>query len=464
MINAQIPYSKNITVNNAPTLESLRFPDDFVFGTATSAFQVEGSTGKRDTDWDEYFKNHANSIKPEEIGPNWWTAGVAEKDISAMSALGTKTIRISLEWARIEPEKGFVEKQAIDRYHEIIDYIHSLGMIPMVTINHLTLPLWVAKRGGWENRKMPGMFAYFVELIISHFTDVFHWVTINEPNILLQAGYLTSYFPPYKTNLGSAIVARRNMLLAHKKAYAVIKHTIPSANVGLAISFRWYRPENAGFFAERWYASLVNYIDSLNFIDATADTSDFIGCNYYSGYYLDLNLKHTKLTMRRDAAGIPETILFGEIKKPGAYTSDMGWPIVADFFLDVLRAIRKRSNKPIIITENGIADYEDKYRAFYILTHLIAVWKALQEGIPIRQYIHWSTIDNIEWLYGYKKQFGLLKLNPMTGERTLRHSANLYKEIITTKKIDVNNLVGKYIPSDQRPRVWDVIALLSTSK
>ena len=239
------------------------------------------------------------------------------------------------------------------------------------------------------------------------------------------------------------------MLIAHEEAYRNLKKRIPDAKVGLSFAIRWYRPDDPKSLKENIYTRIVNYLSSLNYIDATKYTCDFIGCNFYTGYYLELSFKHLHRTMRRDAADIPETLLFGETKKPEAYVSDMGWPIVPDFFLDVIRSLFERYRKPIIITENGIADEDDNYRSFYLLTHLAAISKALEEHIPVTGYYYWSAIDNLEWLYGYDKRFGLIEVNPVSGERKIRKSAYLYKEIISSRKMMYKNLKETYLVQNQ---------------
>lgn len=441
--------------------EILVFPTNFKFGSSVAAFQVEGNSGERQTDWDEFLKANSNIVRPDEKGPEWWKRGKAEHDLTQMADLGLKVQRISFEWGRIEPEKGVINYTAIERYKEIVKHIFDIGMSPMVTLNHFTLPSWVVKEGSWEAPHIALYFERYTELMLSEFPEVTHWVTINEPNIMVVMGYFTRYFPPHKGNLKSAIKARHNMIMAHRRAYHKIKDKNPNAKAGACFAFRWDRAANSKDPLERAYTSFVNYLSELSYVDAMAKTSDFIGCNFYTGYFLNLNLLKWRVSISLTNRRLPEVLLFGEVKTPDAYESEYRWPIVPDFLLNALHVLHKNYKLPIIITENGIAESHDKFRAFYILTHLVAVWRALHEGIPIHHYFHWSSVDNTEWIEGYSKKFGLLAVDPVTGERELRKSALLYKEIASTGKIDINQMIHIYIKDDdQKEKAYQSIRML----
>lgn len=435
----------------------LPFPEKFFFGSAVSSFQVEGNSGKRHTDWDIFLQQHPDIAGPSEIGPQWWEKGKAEADIDEMSRLGMQALRLSFEWARIEPEEGEIDKESLARYREIINYLRKQHIEPIVTLNHYTLPDWIAKKGSWESAHTVEAFAKYTAVVAAEFGDITTWLTINEPGVLVESGYLLPFFPPQKSGIFSAIRAHHNMLAAHKKAYAVLKKEIPTSQVSMAFSFRWYRPENPNDILERMYAHIVNYFDSLNYVDGVKDTLDFIGCNYYAGYYLNLNFKKRKLRLHGPASHPVKTILFGEVRKPGAYMSDLGAPITPGFFLDLLQTLAKRYHKPIIITENGIADKKDVHRSFYMLTHLVSVWKAIQQGVDIGGYLAWATVDNLEWLEGYKQEFGLVHVDSTTGKRTVRKSAQLFSNIISSRGIHLDKLFSNYFAGEQRLRAEELI-------
>jgi len=441
--------------------EILVFPTNFKFGSSVAAFQVEGNSGERKTDWDIFLKNNPHIIKHNQKGPEWWKKEVAEKDLSTMAGLGLKIQRLSFEWARIEPEKGIINHDAITRYRQMITKIFQLGMSPLVTLNHYVLPEWIAKEGSWESPHIAKYFQRYVQLMVHEFPEVTHWLTLNEPNSLIIVGYATNHFPPQRNSLFAAIKASRNMIEAHKRAYHVIKNANPNSKVGVAFSFRWDRAANPNDPLERFYTNLVNYFGELWYVDAMIGTSDFIGCNFYTGYFINFNILKLKLRLSSDIHRIAKTLIFGEEERPDTYETDFGWPIVPDFLLNTLHILHHSYKLPIIITENGIADRHDKHRAFFILTHLVAVWRALHEGIPVRHYIHWSSVDNLEWAQGYGKRFGLIDVDPITGHRKLRKSAQLYKEIATTGRIDINHLVNTYVVGDeQKERANEIIRKL----
>ncbi|MGH7245804.1 MAG: glycoside hydrolase family 1 protein [Candidatus Levyibacteriota bacterium] len=440
----------------------LPFPSDFHFGTAVSAFQVEGNTGTRKSDWDEFLQKHPDIVSAKEIGPQWWEKGNAEEDIDAMAKLGMQTQRLSFEWARIEPEEGKYNTQALERYREIIDYLHAKNIQPLVTLNHYSLPDWIAKRGSWENPYIVNAFVRYVGEVAKAFPDVKTWLTINEPAVLVESGYLLPFFPPQRNGIFSAIRAHHYLLSAHKKAYKILKREIPESMVSMAFSFRWYRPENPKDLLERLYAFAVNYLDSLNYVDGVKDYIDFIGVNYYAGYYLNFNPSKMRLRIHGPESHSLKTIFFGEVKKPGAYVSDLGSPIVPGFFLELLQTLNKRYHKPIIITENGIADKKDTHRSFYLLVHVVSIWKAIQQGIDVRGYCVWATVDNLEWLEGYKEEFGLLHVDAVTGKRTLRKSAMLYSDIVTKRGIDVQRLLSTYFTNEQKEKARELIYHLFT--
>jgi len=445
--------------------EKLAFPTNFSFGSSVSSFQSENPDPTRHTDWDTFIQNNPKKhiIKPGEYGPDWWDLSKSKRDIDTMANIGTNSLRLSLEWSRIEPQPGVFNQEAVLKYKELIDFAQSKGMTSLVTLNHFTLPSWISENGSWTNKNTVIEFEKYVEYVLSFLPDVPQWITLNEPNGLTLSAYVTKFFPPQAGSLLSGLKARSNMIEAHKRAYRLIKTRNKDSLVGIAYALMWYRPESENDPFERWYTYIVDYVNATNWIVNTLDYMDFIGCNYYTGYYLDLNPFKFKLTNRRDSAGIPKTMLLGQTKRPGAYVSDMGWPIVPDFFLSLLRNLYSSYHKPILITENGIADVRDKYRAFYILTHLVALWKALDERVPVLGYNYWSTIDNLEWLYGYTRHFGLIGYNAHTQKRHLRQSSHLYKEIISKNSIDPTRLIENFLPLDQQAKARLLISHILTA-
>lgn len=445
----------------------LTFPEKFMFGTAVAAFQVEGNQNKvRKTDWDVFFeKNQDQIVRPGEVGPNWWGSfELIEKDLLSVSELGARMQRISVEWERIEPQHGEINKEALKKYREIVNLCLRNNLTPMVTINHFTLPDWVMKKGGWENPQIVQWLSHFAEILLEEFGDIEYWVIVNEPSMVTYMGNLLGIFPPNKKSLISTIRTRQNIVKAQQHIYPIIKKRLPNSYVGNAFNFLWLRSADLSSLPERWLVKGLNYLINTNFVSATKDYMDFLGINYYTGYYIDLKLNYFSPTMRNEAIYVPHHLPFAKTVRPKTYKTDMGWPIVPDFFLDVLKHTYEKYKKPIIITENGLADRDDVYRSFYTLTHLVALWKAIDEGVDIRAYIHWSSLDNLEWAEGYSKRFGLIEVDPFTGKRQLRKGAAILSEIMKEKAIHVEKLIAQHIPEEQKEYALLTVKQLMESK
>jgi len=453
--------SSSANTTKAPTKQgaTLSFPDSFIFGSSTSSFQVENIAANTGTDWGAYIHDRFYEIvRPGEVGPQWDDLKQAERDVQMMRDLGLDLQRISIEWGRVCPRRGEFDEQAINYYKQLIHAIKKVGIEPMVTLHHFTLPDWVAISGGWENPQTVQHFLRYVQRIVSELPDVKHWLVINEPGVQAPYGYIAGYFPPHKTNIVRFFIARNNLIRAHKKGYRLIKSLVPQAQVGSAFSCMWLRPNDPHSRLERFGTYLGNYIFNTNYIAACANDLDFIGLNYYFGYYFDLRLSEPDQMFRQDSTMTPANVPFlGVTVRPRTFRSDFGWPIAPDFFYSALRNIYDSYKKPIFVTENGIADRDDVYRGMYTLTHLVALQRAVSEGANVRGYAHWSTIDNLEWNEGYSKRFGLIKLNPVTGERKLQRSAHLYSEIAKTHTIDIDHLVKRYIRPEIQPMTHSVI-------
>lgn len=432
----------------------LSFPDNFIFGSSVSAFQVEGNlSNERKTDWDLFLdRNPYHIIRPGEVGPDWWSdIENIDRDLKTVSSIGVTMQRLSIEWGRIEPEHGQIDKNALQKYRQIIDLCKRNNLMPMVTINHFTLPAWAMKRGGWENPQIVVWIKQFAEILLEEFGDVTHWIIINEPSSVVYMGYLLGIFPPNKKSIISVLKVRKNLINAQREVYALIKNKAPNAQVGNAFSFLWLRHYHKSYRMEKLLTRTLNNLINTNFVSATKDYMDFLGMNFYTGYYLDLKLSSFFPTMRNEAVYVPHHLPFGRTVRPKTYKTDMGWPIVPDFFLDALKHIYKAYKKPIFITENGIADRDDIYRSFYILTHMVSLLKAMEGGVKILGYIHWATIDNLEWAEGYAKRFGLIEVNPITGQRQLRKGAKVLEEIIKEQGIsNVEKMIDEFIPEEQK--------------
>jgi len=395
-----------------------KFPEGFLWGAATSSHQVEGGNLNNWTEWEKEKAVHLARVAksrwtpwqhekfPEMFDPNNYVSGRAcdhynrfKEDFDLAKSLGQNAHRLSLEWSRLEPEKGKFNQEAIDHYSEVIDSLKKRGLEPFVTINHWTLPLWFSYAGGWENNESVFLFGRLVDHLaktLGH--QVTFWLTINEPWMFIGHSYLKGFWPPQKKSWWLSLKVFKNLLGAHKTAYNILKSYHPESQIGLAENNVYFEGW-AGFFAHWWI--------NRRFLDMVGRRMDFIGLNYYF---------HSKIKG------------FRHNQNENKETSNLGSEIYPEGIYHVLKKLKKYK-KPIYVTENGLADAFDEKRAKFIKRHLYWVHRAIKDGVDVRGYFHWSLLDNFEWDKGFWPRFGLIEVNYKTLERKIRPSAYEYAKI-----------------------------------
>ncbi len=428
----------------------IRFPKGFLWGTATSSHQVEGNN--RNNDWWEWEKKPEHILDDHRSGLacDWWDQ--AEKDFDLAREIGQNAHRLSLEWSRIEPREGEWDDVAIARYRQMLAGLRERGLEPMVTLHHFTNPLWLTEKGGWETEAVVPLFERYVTKVAEELGDLIElWSVLNEPNIYAILSYASGRWPPGKRSLPLAFKVLGNMLLAHGRAYRAIHRLHPCAQVGIAHAMRVFDPAKPNSALDHWAAWIPDYV--FNRLTLTAltkgvlafplalhrqvpelvDSADFLGINYYSR---DL--------VAFDASRPHE--LFGRRFYPdGAEMSDGGYGEVYPEGLYRLLKGLAAYGKPIYVTENGLPDEDDDQRPRFLLTHLAAMHRAMEEGVPVKGYFHWTLVDNFEWAAGWTLRFGLIALDVETQERTIRPSGQLYKEICEAGAI-TEEMVKRYTP------------------
>ena len=373
----------------------LKFPKNFCWGTATSAYQVEG--GIRN-DW---------SVVGEK-----YDAGIAcdhynrfEEDFDLAKSMNNNAHRFSIEWARIEPEEGKFDEKEIEHYRKVILALKQRNLEPFVTLYHWTLPVWFVEKGHWLNKESSEYFARFVEKVVSEYKDlVKFWVTLNEPNIYTSYSFLRGIWPPFEKSFYKMQEVVKNLIAAHKESYRVLHKISSDCQVGIANNNNCFQGI-LSFFSK--------YFWNHQFFDAIKDFQEFVGVNYY----------------------IPVS-LWRNIVKLGRELTDMSWQVYPKGLYRVLKDL-KQYNKPIYITENGLADAKDEKRTKFIIDHLKWVHKAIEEGVDVRGYFHWSLIDNFEWDKGFEPRFGLIEIDYKNLKRIPRPSSKLYTEICKNNVINV---------------------------
>lgn len=435
----------------------LKMPPGFLWGAATAAHQNEG--GNTNNQWAIWEQMPGCIHNGDRAGKatDWWNLETAAADFDRAADLGLTSLRISVEWSRIEPAAGVFDQTALRHYAEMIHLLRERGIEPMVTLHHFTDPLWLTELGAWENPLISDVFARFVTRVVEALGDqVKLWCTINEPVVYAQGGYLGGTFPPGANNWPRGLKVLRNMLLAHGRAYRVIHRLQSAAQVGLAHHMRLFLPANPDSAADRRAAALMDQAVNRAPLEAITrgrltpliglgqhatqliDSSDYIGLNYYTAErvafdprlpgglfarrFLDPNGELSELT--------PEGEPYSEIDPRGIY-------------LALMRLTGY--GKPIYITENGLPDRDDEIRPRFLATYLAEVWRAIQDGADVRGYYHWTLVDNFEWAAAWSLRFGLFELDPETGARVARPSAAVYSRIAQANGVP-RSLLAKVAP------------------
>ena len=417
------------------------FPAGFLFGTATSATQIEG--GRVATDWSDFARLPGRVLggdTPEPACESWerWP-----EDVALQAALGLNAYRFSIEWARVEPSPGRFDARALDGYRALLAALIDAGIEPMVTLHHFSLPLWQARRGGLLDRELPGLLERYTRAVVAALGDLCgRWVTVNEPSVVAAHGFVLGIWPPGEKKLVHALRAQYNLLASHVLMYRAIKERQGDASsVGVAHHLRLMEPERPGRLADLLGSRLLGWLFNDGFARALCEgthygpfgmgladeargTHDFFGLNYYSR------------DLVRFDPGRPEDFYLPRSVAPGAEVSDLGWEIYPEGLGRLLRDWSARSDRPILVTENGLADASDRRRPSFLVRHLAEIARAAADGIDVQGYYHWSFLDNFEWAEGYSARFGLHAVDFATQTRVPRPSALVYSRIAASRSID----------------------------
>ncbi len=415
------------------------FPNDFKWGVATAAHQVEG--GNRNNNWWAWEEEEGRIKKGQRSGAacDWWNE--AEADFDRAADLGLNALRLSVEWSRVEPLPGKFDEAALGRYVEMVRALRERDIEPMVTLHHFTNPLWLEEQGGWTEPETVDLFARFVGRVVDVLAphcDL--WCTINEPNVYGYMGYVEGVFPPGASDFGAAMRVIRHLLIAHAAAYREIHKRQPEARVGLAHNMRILDPANPSSLLDRRIARFMDGVYNQAILTALTrgvwrpplgfglalklrETLDWIGLNYYTRDMVAFDRSRSQGFLAR------------RFHADGAELLDGGY---GEFYpAGMFRCLQRlaRLDLPIYVTENGVPDDDDDQRPRYLLSHLHQMWHAIQRSYPVQGYYHWTLVDNFEWAEGWTLRFGLIELDPDTQVRTPRPSADLYADVIKSNAI-----------------------------
>lgn len=475
----------------------LKFPKDFLMGFSESGFQFEmGYPGDEDpnTDWwlwvhspDNIAAGIVSGHLPEH-GPAYLRLYKYDHDLG--EKLGANVLRLGIEWSRIFPRptrdipatierddsgvismvelnetalKKLVEKankNAVEKYLAVFKDWVSRGKKLIVNLNHFTLPSWlhepleVRSKGvfnapsGWLSEEIIVEFtkyAYAAAYFFGEYVD--YWSTLNEPNVVAIMGYLQvkSGFPPGIPSMNYTMLALRNQIIAHARAYDALKQSTGKP-IGVILNYMWFEPYRVENEDDVAACNEISYMYNLLFTEAVKSGSsiiissnslknklDWIGVNYYTR--MMVTREKTSKTNWIPVPGYGYLCTPGGVSKAGRPCSEFGWETYPEGLEKILLMLHEKYKLPLIVTENGVADAHDALRPRYLIQHIEAVGKAIQKGVDVRGYLHWALIDNYEWAMGYNMKFGLLKVDYESKKRYIRPSALVYREIALNNEL-----------------------------
>jgi beta-glucosidase len=408
---------------------NLEFPKKFLWGAATAAHQVEGNTHNQWTVWElEHTKSLATQaqyqfgeleswprIKEQAKNPNnYVSAGsvdhynLYEQDFDLLKKMNMNAYRFSVEWSRIEPKEGVWDPKEIEHYKQYVAALKRRGIEPIVTLFHFTLPVWFTELGGFEKRSNVKYFSRFAEKIVRELgINVRYIVTLNEPEVYVAASYLVGYWPPNRTSKWLTWRVGNNLAYAHNQAAKAIHAINRRYKVSIAKNTSYvYAGDDA--WLSRLSATVLQYVRDDYFLRKVIKQCDWLGVNYY----------------------FSDRVYGYRVHNPDEKVSDLGWDMSPENIQFALERLYEKYNLPIIVTENGLADGQDAQRQWWITQTLLAMQKAMNNGVKIDGYIHWSLLDNFEWDKGFWPRFGLAAVDYATNQRTLRPSAVWFGKVI----------------------------------
>ncbi len=371
------------------------FPADFGWGAATSAYQVEG--GVHANEWVEWERTPGSGcVEPAGSACDHWNR--YPQDIALLAGLGLGWYRFSVEWSRVEPAEGEFDVRALDHYSRMITACHDAGLKAGVALHHFTNPMWVAADGGWDNPRTVERFRAYCEVAARHLgAGMDLAITMNEPNIPPLLGYSVGWFPPGLTDDAAWARVNANYLAGHEAARDVLRQAT-GAPVGMTLAMADWQVLPGG---EDHLEQMRGRREDVYLASARSD--DFIGVNTYTRH-------------RVGPAGFLDV-------EDRVELTDMGYEYWPDALEATIRHAAAMTDRPVIVTECGIATEDDDRRIAFIDATVRGVARCLTDGIDVRGYHYWSALDNFEWNHGYRPKFGLVAVDRTTQQRTVKPSA-----------------------------------------
>ncbi len=451
-------------------MSELAFPAGFVWGAGTAAYQIEGATaadGRTDSIWDVFSRMPTATAGGDTGDLACDHYRLFGEDVRRMADLGLNTYRFSVAWPRIRPDGGPVNPAGLAFYDRLVDALLTAGITPWVTLYHWDLPQRLEDRGGWTVRDTAYRFADHVTSVAAALGDrVQHWATLNEPWCSAFVGYAEGRHAPGRTEPRSAVAAAHHLLVAHGLGLEALRAAAPTARAGIVLNLFPVRPADPDDPADLEAARRIDGIQNRLFLDPVlrgayppdvlADLApyglpelirdgdsdligapmDLLGINFYRDLHVSGHPSTDHTTEPSPWVGA-EHVSFPARDLP--HTAS-GWDVAPDALTDLLLRLHHEYPRiPLYITENGAAYPDtlgadgivaDHDRIAFLNSHLRAAHRALQAGVDLRGYLHWSLLDNFEWAEGYAKRFGLVHVDYRTQRRTPKLSAHWFSRVV----------------------------------
>ena len=441
-----------------PTALARRFPQGFLFGTATAAYQIEGAhdaDGKGPSIWDTFCR------KPGAISTGE-TGDVAcdhyhryREDVALLRDLGCDAYRLSISWPRVIPSgSGAVNEAGLAFYDRLVDELLKNGIQPFVTLYHWDLPQALQERGGWSSPETVAAFGRYADLVARRLGDrVRNWMTLNEPEVVAYAGHWVGVHAPGMRDFKTAVHVSHHLLLAHRAAAAAIRAAQGDARVGIALNLSPCDPASDAAadaqaaarmdgYLNRWFLDPLfgrgypkdmlelyqPYFDRGGELDRYEGALDFLGVNYYA---------------RRIVRAGGGPLRADRVDPEGAEHTAIGWEVhPASFRKLLVRVHRDYAPRDMYVTENGAAyddvivndRVEDPARVAFLTRHFDAAAAAIADGVPLRGYFIWTLMDNFEWAHGTSKRFGIVHTDYATQRRRVKSSGDWYRRLIAAHR------------------------------
>jgi len=438
-----------------------QFPDGFIWGAATAAYQIEGAwneDGRGESTWDHFSHLPYRTLNGDNGDVACDHYHRMPDDVKILKDLGIKNYRFSTSWSRVMPTgQGAPNPKGLDFYNRLVDQLLQAGIRPLVTLNHWDMPQALEEKGGWVNRDTTDRFVEYAEVMFKKLGDrVDLWATHNEPFVVAFMGYAFGVFPPGISDYSKGYQAGHHLLLSHGKAVKLFRQGGFKGQIGIVLNSDWHTPAtpsqadqeacqrafeaNPGFFLDplfkgsypqeliKWIGPMQPHIQSGD-MELIKNSTDFLGINHYTStrYSYSIHGGTLKYSGKRLIA-------------PGMGATDMGWGIYPAGMKNLLLDLKEKyNNPPIFICENGCAmpdqvgpdgSVNDVRRVAYLRNYISAAHDAIQAGANLKGYFVWSLMDNYEWTSGYGKRFGIVYVDYATQKRTPKKSAHWYSAVI----------------------------------